>query len=305
MQRDKAPFDQVVILGGAGAMGTLLARQLKQAGARVLGCDLRSPNHSTDFDDFVTADVLHPPRERLDEWSRCDVAIVALPHEPALAAIAALAPMLPADALLVDTLSVKTPVHDLLISRPPRCEYLSINPMFAPSLGFAGQSVLAVAERAGPKSEAFTKLMESWGSTVVLRSAEEHDRLCAVMQTATHLLLLCLGKVMSQSGVEPADLLAVAPPPHRLCLSLLSRILSGAPETYWDIQRDNPQAGAIRQQLADAIVHFGKQFDSNDAAAFAATLAEMRQAIAPYLPNLTKSAADAIRAITPASRIPS
>src|SRR5262245_31971998 len=122
------------LLGAAGAMGMLFARELTRAGGRVHGYDLHPPADASDLADFTIADALQPPAEVLAKWNTSHAVIVCLPHGPAMSAIRAVLPGASPQTLVIDTFSVKSPVHELLASIPYRCEYLSLNPMFAPSL---------------------------------------------------------------------------------------------------------------------------------------------------------------------------
>lgn len=291
------------VLGAAGAMGALFARELRGAGRHVTGFDLRQPSERGDFDDFLVDDALRPSPASLDAWRVSDCVIIALPHAPALAGIKAVVSAASPRALVVDTHSVKTPVVQLLDSLPAiRCEYLSINPMFAPSLGFRGQKIVAVPCRAGDATRAFVHLMETWGVTVEHRSAEAHDRASAVMQVATHLALLLLGRAVRDGGVAIDDLLKIAPPPHLMLLAMLARVLNGAPETYWDIQKDNPFGDETRQRMAAALTHFDTLVRANNEGGFAAALKTIRERIEPAIPVLLPTGTAAIKAATDAMK---
>jgi prephenate dehydrogenase len=290
------------ILGAAGAMGTLFARELKAAGHHVAGFDIHPPVVVKDFDSFTVGDVMRPSPSARDAWRESHVVVISLPHEPALEAIRAVVPLVSKRALVVDTLSVKTPVTEILTATPAECEYLSINPMFAPSLGFTGQKVVAIPYHSGDGAARFMRMMEGFGAGVVQMGAEEHDRACAVMQTATHAMLIALGQVVRDAGFSVDDLIKIAPPPHLMSLGLIARILSAAPEVYWDIQRDNPFAGELRQQLAAALSELDATATANDAAAFGARLAAMRKTFEPKLKALTNMSAEAIKAAMAASR---
>lgn len=286
---------QAIILGAAGAMGNLFAHKLTESGYRVTGLDLRAPAVSNDFAAFIIGDALKPSAAVLDALRAADILLIALPDAPALSAIASVQTNVRADAIVIDTLSVKAPVAAILQSTPSVAEYLSLNPMFAPSLGFAGQKIVAVKFRGGPRSTQFLEQLKTWGASIHERTAEEHDRACAVMQVATHALLLLLGRIVGDSGLDPKALLEIAPPPHRLSLALVARILSAAPEVYWDIQKDNPFAAETRKQIAAALADLDQIVGSNDPAAFSQMLAQMRQNLKAELPALTGMAAAAIQ----------
>jgi prephenate dehydrogenase len=237
-------FEDAVVVGGAGAVGQLFTGLLRTAGARVTGADLSAPVGP----DWVAGDVRAPDGALAAALSTCDVVVCAVPEPVLLDAVGPVAALLPEGALFVDTTSVKSRVVPAVAGAVPG-PAVSLNPMFAPSLGFAGRAVAAVPVRPGAPVEVLEALLTGAGARVVRLDAPAHDRLTAVTQAATHAAVLAFGLAAADSGVAVADLLALAPPPHRALLALLARIVSGAPETYWDIQEANPYAGAARAAL--------------------------------------------------------
>lgn len=292
---------KVSILGASGAMGGLFARRMREVGWSVTGLDLREPASGGVFDEFVVGDATSLDAGSRAVIGRSDCVMICLPEEQAIRAALAL-PLPSSIELLVDTLSVKTPFFERLTSAELPCEHLSINPMFAPSVGFEGQAVAVVAnQRIGQRGWTFIRMIEQWGARVASMSAERHDRLCAAMQAATHGALLALAEVCA-SGFEVKDLIAIAPPPHLICLSLAARIATAAPETYWDIQRHNPHAGELRRQLIAALTELDDAVEQDDYARFARTLEALKRRFGDDLERLTGAAAGAIRGASDALR---
>jgi len=229
------------VVGAAGAVGRLCTGLLESAGARVTRVDLAAPAGP----EWLAGDVRAPDAALAGALSSCDIVVCAVPEPVLLAAVGPVGALLPGGALFVDTTSVKSrvvPAIAAAVGGPA----VSLNPMFAPSLGFAGRAVAAVPVRPGPPVELLAALLTTAGARVVRLDAAAHDRLTAVSQAATHAAVLAFGLAAAGSGVAVADLLALAPPPHRALLALLARIVAGAPETYWDIQEANPYAPAAR-----------------------------------------------------------
>lgn len=278
---------QITILGAAGAVGSLFARRLREAGWSVWGLDRRAPE--VELDALALADASAPDAAGRALLARSEAVMLCLPEEAALAALGSLPTSL---ALLVDTLSVKTPLFARLAGAELACEVLSLNPMFAPSVGFAGQAVVAVREREGARGDALVALLGAWGARVVTLSAEEHDRAAALTQAATHAALLALANA---AGSLEA-LAAIAPPPHLLCLALAARMAFAAPETYWDIQRHNPYAREARRRLAAALSELDAAVEAGDEARFTALLADLGPRFGASFPALRAAAAAAIEA---------
>jgi 4-amino-4-deoxyprephenate dehydrogenase len=247
-------FARSVVVGGSGAVGELLVRTLlagDDAGV-VTVVDRRSEAVASGAASRVD-DICAPSRETLGCIEAADLVILAVPEPVAVQAIGPLLEHMRPGALLVDTLSVKSrfaaalPALDL-----GRVEVLGINPMFAPGLGFAGRSVVAVPYAAGMQAEQFLGLIEAEGSEVTRLDAEQHDRVCAALQVATHAAVLTFGMALRAAGYDVAAAEKIAPPPHRTLLALLARILGADSEVYRDIQEANPFAAEMRGRIIAA-----------------------------------------------------
>ena len=249
-----ARFERVAILGGCGSVGKLFASRLAELPDTVVtAVDIVTPAQPTPNVEVLTADPEHPTDALRRILEQCDLAILALPEDVAIRGIAGIAEMLNPDALLVDTLSVKSQICAALEQLPQPSEQLSVNPMFAPRLGFEGQAVAVVPVRGGARSDGFVEALRDWGSDVYTMSAEEHDRATAALQTATHAALIAFGLALDDGTDRAADLLSFAPPPYRTMLGMVARLLAASPDVYWDIQVSNPYAAGARQQLAGAL----------------------------------------------------
>jgi prephenate dehydrogenase len=259
---------RAVVLGGAGAVGTLLTRTLRDAGAAVCVVDTADVAEPTDF---LRADVTAPGPYLRRELAAADVVVLALPEPVALRSVAVVAAAMRPGALLTETLSVKTHVAAALRATSG-VETLGLNPMFAPSLGFTGRAVAAVSDRDGPRTAAFLELLQGAGASVVRVGADEHDRLVAVTQVLTHASVLAFGLALDGMDVDVDSTVAVAPPPYTTLLALLARISGGQPEVYWDVQEANPYAAQARAALGEGLHRLSRIVASGDADAFGVAL---------------------------------
>ncbi|WP_305091448.1 prephenate dehydrogenase dimerization domain-containing protein [Prescottella sp. R16] len=258
----------VVVVGGAGAVGSLLVERLRGDGAPVTVVDRATAEN------VVAGDVAAPTAEVRAVLSASSTVVLAVPEQVAIAAVPVLDGVLAPGVLLVETLSVKSRIHDLLCAA--RRPAVGINPMFAPALGMSGRPVAAVVHRGGPSVEAFLTRVGGWGAQVVRVGAGEHDRVTAVTQALTHAVVLAFGLALAELDADPGTVAATAPPPHRLLSALLARVGSGTPEVYHDIQARNPAAADARKALAGALDRLSGAV--GDEAAFAAVMAD---ALAP------------------------
>jgi 4-amino-4-deoxyprephenate dehydrogenase len=180
---------RVVVAGGSGAVGWLFAERLQEAGNDVVIVDLAGPGPARSGTGFVRGDVGDPDAGLTDLVRTADAVLLSVPEPVALVAIGRLAGALRPDALIADTLSVKTTVVRALRAAAlvvgDEAEALSLNPMFAPSLGFADHAVASVVVRDGRRGRALRDLIEQWGARVVPVTADQHDRMAAATQVLT------------------------------------------------------------------------------------------------------------------------
>ena len=234
------------VVGGLGAVGSMFVELLRADGLTVTVVD---PAGSDPDGDVVVGDITKPSGRVLAHVESSSIIVLAVPEQVALAALPTLQT---SHALVVDTLSVKSRMDAAIADAGRVQEFLGLNPMFRPSLGPSGRSVIAVPYVDGPQTRKFLDVVRSWGASVAVMDADRHDRLAASTQVLTHASVLAFGVALAELGLSADELLAVAPPPHRALLVLLARIAGGEPEVYWDVQAGNPYAGVTRKALAEA-----------------------------------------------------
>jgi chorismate mutase-like protein len=298
----ETPLSQrAVILGVNGLVGRLLARHLVESGAYVSGLDLQEAVVSADLGiDYTCCDATSPGPREVQMIGAADAVFICLPEEAAMRALPGVLQTAHRDALIVDTLSVKQRIAALLKSLRPAQEYLSINLMFSPKIGFSGQNVALVRIKHGPRAEEFAGLLAAWGATAVEVQAEEHDRLTALIQVVTHAALLSIGQVLSDWGYDIGKGIAMATPPHRICLALLARISDASPEVYWDIQESNTFARAARRALAERLAVLSEIVEADREDAFREVVARIGGMLEP----LKKELLDCAGSISAASSVP-
>jgi prephenate dehydrogenase len=242
-----------IVLGALGQVGDLIARALTQTGTEVLFVDMLPAPATLAAGHYLQADVTRPDDALLRVIAGADCVAMCLPERAAFASAPAILDAMSRGALWVDTLSVKQNICGLLRRYEEKLELISINPMFAPSLGFADHSVAFVKISGGPKCEDFARTLRSLGARVEMVTPDTHDRLTAAIQVATHAAILSFGAVLLELNYDIEKGLAIATPPHLTLLSLLNRVSAANPEIYWDIQHHHPHAVSVRESLNGAV----------------------------------------------------
>ncbi len=257
----------IVVAGGAGAVGTMLADRWRGDGNTVHVLDARHGD-----------DVRYPDSGAGSRLREADVVVLAVPEDVALEAVKSVIPLLNPAALLVETLSVKTRFSSAVaeldgddVDRGG--PIVGINPMFAPSLGLSGRAVAVVVHRDGPGADRLRDDLSRWGARVEITTADRHDRVCAAVQALTHATILAFGCALADLGIDADEAAALATPPFTTMSALQARITGGTPEVYRDVQASNPCAPAAREALARAVcrVSAASAGDTDD---FTAMLAE-------------------------------
>jgi len=258
-------ISKAVVLGGNGALGSLFCAQLARDVDQVIAIDIQTaPPRGTENVESLHSDARDLTPAAKNALVDADLVILSLPENVALNSLTGITSILRQKALLVDTLSVKMPfVNAIRNTRLPE-EIISINPMFAPSLGFTGQSTAVIAIKRGPLANRFLELIQAWGCRPVFLTAEEHDRSTAMLQTITHAAILTFGMSLHKLGYDLSSAEPLIPPPHRAMLALVARILSADPEVYWDIQLSNPFAAEAREALLDSVRQLSEVIDNGN-----------------------------------------
>jgi prephenate dehydrogenase len=290
-----------VILGGSGQAGSLLIRSLANRGAAITVVDLCVPANGGREQRYIQADVTRPSAEFDKTIHDADCVCICLPEQIALDSAPRLLSAMADGALWVDTLSVKGPIARAIEAHSPRLEILSINPMFAPALGWQGHAVAAVEfGQRGPKADFFIELLAQWGASVETVTAETHDRLTAALQVATHAAALAFGSALLELNYDVKAALRMATPPHRILLGLLHRIISQNAEVYWDIQAYHPHAAAVRQDLTESLKAMQSLAGRGDIGEFKRLFQDLRSLLGPCDEELTRLTNSLVAAAKPA-----
>jgi 4-amino-4-deoxyprephenate dehydrogenase len=289
---DKSTGQAVII--GNGAVGAVLADKLRSCGRSVVVYDKHPKSPEVLFGDACCPAAPLESDLRLARW-----VILALPDSVLPTAIAAVAPCLQEGALLVETSSVKRPLAPCISAVPPHLETLGINPLFSPSLGFAGRSVATVHGSCSVNAASFEALLTDWGARVVGLSADQHDEIVATVQAASHAALIGFGAALSRSPARLDQLLLLATPPFRCLLLLFSRLVSHAPEVLWSIQTHNVHAAQAREAAAEGILLLDRLARRPEAfCEFDAWVAALRGGLASMEASLKTECNDLFSALT-------
>lgn len=278
---------RTVVIGANGRVGRLLCSILVDHEAELICIDLES-SHVLGETLYIAADAMALSAPAISAIRSAQCILICLPESVALTALPTILDNMSPGALWVDTLSVKSQVCLELTNRLSSCEAISINPMFAPSLSLEQRNIVVIPLAVGPLSEQFLSMLQSHGAILTYMSAEDHDRLTAAIQVATHAAIISFGMALMNVSYNIESALRVATPVHLAFLSFIARILTLSHEVYWDIQYNNPFAEDIRQKLIEAMTDLDRTIRSGNLEAFQTVIEGLRALIEPKHDRLAR-----------------
>lgn len=246
----------VVVLGGAGLIGSMISRILKQYGYFVRVVDRRPAEFECEYHEM---DVTKPFNDTGAVFRNATAVVFALPESVAVSAIPWVTTFLSSEVVLIPTCSVQGPFYKALKAAAPRQPFVGVNPMFSPKLSVQGRSVAVCVEDTQAAQTFIERHLMEAGMKIRRMTPSAHDELMALCQALPHAAILGFGMALATSSVDLDIVAEVMPPPMRTMMALLSRILVNPPEVYWDIQLENDQATAQR----DALVHGLERLQEN------------------------------------------
>lgn len=255
----------IVVLGGAGLIGSLISRILKQYGycVRVVDCD------PAQFEcEYHNIDVTQPFSNTDDVFRDAIAVVFALPENVAVRSIAWVTTYVSPEVVFIPTCSVQGPFYGALRAAAPHQQFVGINPMFSPKLSVQGRTVAVCVENMDATQSFIEQHLSDAGMKIRRMTPTAHDELMALCQTLPHAAILGFGIALTKSSID-LDLVAeVMPPPMRTMMALLARILVNPPEVYWDIQLENEQASTQRKVLLKGLERLQETVGAHDYESF-------------------------------------
>ncbi|MBL0041923.1 MAG: bifunctional chorismate mutase/prephenate dehydrogenase [Xanthomonadales bacterium] len=206
----------VVILGGRGAMGRLMAGLFERSGYPVRVIDVDN------LDDLPDAVV------------DAGLVMVSVPIDRTAQVIAAL-PKLPEHCLLCDITSVKQMPLDAMLSAHAG-PVVGLHPMFGPDVKSLVKQVIVVCHgRESSRYDWLLRQLEAWGGLLREESPAAHDQSMQMIQAMRHFTTIAYGVFLSRQPADLERLLRLSSPIYRLELAMVGRLFAQSPMLYADI----------------------------------------------------------------------
>ena len=253
--------ETVVVLGGAGLVGSLISRILMQYGYDIRVVDRRPSEQKIGL---YEVDVTSPFSNTEHIFQGAVAVVFALPENVAIRAIPWVVGSVSSDVVFIPTCSVQEPFYRALKDTSSQQPFVGVNPMFSPKLSVQGRTVAICLEDGDSPSTFIEQHLMGAGMKVKRMTPVAHDELMALCQALPHAAILGFGLALARSSIDLEGALEVMPPPMRTMMALLSRILVNPSEVYWDIQLENEQASHQRAALAEGMERLMKNIRIHD-----------------------------------------
>lgn len=246
----KSQSKKIVVIGGAGQLGSLFVRLFAQSGYSV------SILEKDDWDDCASI------------LSEAEMVMVAVPIRTTEQVIGQLH-ALNENCLLVDITSIKeSPVNAMLNSH--RGPVLGLHPMFGPGIeNLAKQTIVICNGRQAQKSEWFVELLKIWGANLTFVEPQQHDRLMAIVQVLRHFSTIAYGFHLKEENIDLDKVLELSSPIYRLELMMVGRLFAQDSELYSDIIFSNKKNIPMVRRFLERLMQLLKMLESEDKQRFA------------------------------------
>lgn len=194
---------------------------------------------------FSSADSRSQYISNIQLVSDSDIVILAVPISKISVVLDEIYPYLDG-RLLIDICSVKTGVMEKYLALKAtypdvECRYLSIHPMFAPSVRKVnGQTILFNFESHQGLWEPWKNLFLEDGAEILDIDAERHDKTMGVIQGLNHFNVFVSAKTLSALDVELSLIKKLSSPSYRIFIIFFTRYVMQNPRLYAEIQMYNP-----------------------------------------------------------------
>lgn len=195
---------KINIVGGRGLMGRIHKPLFEKAGHEVI----------------ISGRNSMPSTEEAAENS--DITVISVPLEATEETIKKVAPHCKA---ILDFTSLKEfSIKSMLEHSSKGCEVAGLHPLYGEVSSIEGRTIIyCETERTGEKCQKLVEALKLAGARIVKLSAEQHDKIMAVLQNARTEILESYGLLLKDAKIEIKELYELSPPPTRIMLDLLAR----------------------------------------------------------------------------------
>ncbi len=266
----------IVVVGGGGAFGRLLADFFQRSGY---------PIRILEKDDWQHA------AERLES---ARLVLVAVPIDRTVAVIEAL-PELPNDCVLADVTSIKRAPLTAMLARHPG-PVVGLHPMFGPDTRSLAKQVIVVCPGRDPDGcRWLLDQIAIWGAVLREESPERHDAAMTTIQAMRHFTTLVYGAFLRRQQADLGDLLRLSSPIYRLELAMVGRLFAQNPALYSDIILSAEHLPELVERYRDSLSELLARLGEGDRNALMTEFDRVRDYFGDLAPTLLRESGELLR----------
>ena len=265
---------RVLVLGGAGAMGSWLEQFLPLVGHRVDGIDPAWGSLSGAEGRYATLDGVSD----LDAYDHVVISVPLARTPEVLSAVVERRPR----GVVVEIASIKSHlVPALEKARSAGVKVSSLHPMFGPGKSPYEPLTFVLSCRDEPEAERerLEALLRHPYTQLITIPFAHHDRLMGWLLGLAHLTGMLFGSALTRSGLDPGELQACASTTFARQAATSQSVLSEDPALYLDIQRLNPHREEVYRATREALDQLVGLVAAEDLEGFRSTLIAARTAV--------------------------
>ena len=267
---------RVLIVGGAGAMGTWMHDFLGLVGHHVDVVD-------SAWEGLPPAAGRHAALADVPDLDAYDHVVVAVPLGATAAVLDEIVARRPAGTV-VEIASIKAHLAAALDRASAAGVRVSaLHPMFGPGKSPYEPLTFVLACRGDAEEERarVEALLRHPYTGVICLPFAHHDRLMGWLLGLAHLTGMLFGVALTRSGLTPSELHECASTTFRRQSATALSVLSEDPGLYLDIQRLNPHRAEVYAAVRAALADLVETIDGDDRERFRGVMALARRAVDP------------------------
>lgn len=257
----------VLVIGGAGRLGSWLCHFFADSGHNISVVDLVRPNFACDFASSIDESV-HAQ----------DIIVVATPIRQSIEILTKLHELKPKKPIIFDVSSVKTPIYKTLLKlKEAGAKVTSLHPMFGPSVELLfGKHLIRTSLGHETADQMVDEIFSRTSLKVVDMSIDEHDSVIASLLSLSHLINIIFANALSKGEFSAKFLEKFSSPTFSRIMAVAKNVLAENPRLYFEIQALNPHTSKVHNHLAQALKETSDAVNQFDEKAFLNIMSEAK-----------------------------
>lgn len=264
---------KLLIVGCAGSVAKMMIDIFYTMGFKELtGLD-RIKTTNKKLKSFIKLDInLSLTPKQINSFTEFDLILFSIPFKIFKKFFTQIHSNLKSNVVLIDLFSIKSEYahfisqNESLFSRD--IGFISLNPLFRPDAISSESKFLVCTYGNSTLVNRLMKQLEHSISIIHLENFEQHDRLMSFVQVAPHFVILTLATFLCESGIPYEKIKSINTVFAEALFCTISRILSGTPHVYWEIQSVNAYGKEVREKILQTVKDLMQLFMGQDSASF-------------------------------------